>query len=85
VAAAPHGNYELTLAGEPHGGADVGDAGAARDEQGAAVDGTVPDPASGFVPRIACADQLASELSREGGEGGVVQDRGVAMVGVEQG
>ena len=83
MAAAAHGDYELPLAGEPHGGPDVGDAGAARDEHGAAVDGTVPDSAGGLVRRIACADQLAAELSREVGEGGVVQHRGVAMVGVE--
>jgi hypothetical protein len=85
VAAAAHGDYELPLAGEPQGGPDVGDAGAARDERGAAVDGTVPDSTGGLVLRIACADQLAAELSREVGEGGVVQHRGAAMVGVEHG
>jgi len=85
VAAAAHGDYEVPLAGEPHGGPDVGDAGAARDERWSAVDGTVPDAAGGLVWRIACADQLPTELSREVGKGGVVQHRGVAMVGVEKG
>jgi hypothetical protein len=85
VAAAAHGDDELPLAGEPHGGPDVGDAGAARDEHGAAVDGTVPDSAGDLVLRIACADQLAAKLSRELGEGSVVQHRDVAKVGVEHG
>jgi hypothetical protein len=85
VAAAAHREYELPLAGEPHGGPDVGDAGAAGNERGAAVDGAVPDSAGGLVRRIACTDQLAAELSREVGEGGIVQDRGVTIVGVEHG
>ncbi len=85
VAAAAHGDDELPLAREPHGGPDVGDPSTACDEGGAAVDGPVPDAAGGFVRPIACADQLPPELSREAGEGGVVQHRSIAMVGVEHG
>jgi hypothetical protein len=85
VAAAAHGDQELPLAGEPQDGPDVGNTGAARDERGAAVDRTVPDSAGSLVRRIACANQLAAELSRELRESGVVQHGSVSRVGVEHG
>ena len=63
----------LLLAGEVHGGDDVGDVGASRDEAGPAVDHRVVDLASLVVLRVAGLDELPAQAALERGNGGVSQ------------
>jgi hypothetical protein len=84
VAAASHRDAEIALAREPDGGLDIGDAGAARDERGMAIDRAVPDAARGVVLRVAGTDQLAAEVSRQVGEDRIVESGGVATLGLER-
>jgi hypothetical protein len=62
---------------------DVGGAGAARDEPGMTIDGTVPDRAGGIVLRVTGADELSTEVSRQPGEGRIIDSGGVATFGRE--
>jgi hypothetical protein len=80
VASASDGHEEIALAREPDRRPDIGDAGAARDERGPAVDRAIPDATGSLVLRVAGPDQLAAELSGEVGECGITEHRG-AMVG----
>jgi hypothetical protein len=83
VAAASHGDEKIALAREVDGGLDVGGAGAARHERGMTIDRTVPDRASGVVLRLAGTDELSAEVSREVGEGRIVESGGVARLSPE--
>jgi hypothetical protein len=83
VAAASHGDEKITLARETDGGLDVGGAGAARDEPRMTIDRTVPDRASGVVPRVAGTDELSTEVSRQIGKGRIVESGDVATLSIE--
>ena len=83
MAAASHGDEKIALARETDGGPDVGGAGAARDEPGMTIDRTVPDRAGGVVLRVAGTDELSTEVSRQIGEGRIVESGGVATLSLE--
>jgi hypothetical protein len=83
VAAASHGDEKIALARETDGGPDIGDAGTARDEPGITIDRTVPDRAGGVVPRVPGTDELATEVSRQIGEGRIVESGGGARLSLE--
>ena len=60
VPAAPHGDLDAVLAGEPHAGDDVGGVAAAGDRGRVLVDHGVVDGARLVVPGIPRADQVAA-------------------------
>jgi hypothetical protein len=84
VAAASHGDEKIALARETDGRPDVSGAGAARDEPRMTIDRTVPDRASGVVLRVSGTDELSPEVSRQVGEGGIVESGDVATLGLER-
>jgi hypothetical protein len=47
------------------------------------IDGTVPDRAGGIVLRVTGADELSTEVSRQPGEGRIIDSGGVATFGRE--
>ena len=61
VAAAAHRDQQVVVAGEAHGADHVGDAAAADDQPGPAVDRGVPDRAGDVVARILGQDRAAGE------------------------
>jgi hypothetical protein len=83
VAAASHCYKQTALPRETNGGLDVGGAGAARHEPGMTIDRTVPDRAGAIVPRVAGTDELSAEVSRQVGEGRIVESGGVATLSLE--
>ena len=83
MAAASHGDEKIALARETDGSPDIGGAGAARDEPGMTIDRTVPDRSGGVVLRVAGTDQLSTEMSRQVGEGRIVESGGVATLSLE--
>jgi hypothetical protein len=83
VAAASHGDEKITRARETDGRPDVGGAGAPRDEPGMTIDRTVPDRAGGVVLRIAGTDELSTEVSRQVGEGYIVEGGRIATLSHE--
>jgi hypothetical protein len=84
VASASHGHEEIALAREPDRHPDIGDAGAARDERGTAVDRAIPDATGSLVLRVAGPDQLAAELAGEVGECRITEHGRGATVGLER-
>jgi hypothetical protein len=83
VAAASHCHKQTALPRETDGSLDVGGAGAARDEPGMTIDGTVPDRTGGVVLRVAGTDELSTEVSRQVGKGRIVESGGVARLSPE--
>jgi hypothetical protein len=47
------------------------------------IDGTVPDRSGWIVLRVAGADELSTEVSRQVGEGGIVESAGVSRPSLE--
>ena len=74
VAAAADGEQQALLAGEVHGGDDVGRVDRARDEARALVDHAVVERANGVVVRVGRADEPAAKSLLEGGDGLVVHE-----------
>jgi hypothetical protein len=83
VAAASHGDEKIALTRETDGGPDIGCAGAARDERGMTIDRTVPDRAGLVVPRVAGTDERSPEVSRQAGDGRIVESGGVGTLSLE--
>jgi hypothetical protein len=61
VAAAPHRDLEVMVAGITHGGCGVGGPAAPGDQSGAPIDGVVPHGSGRVVVGVVSGDQLASE------------------------
>src|SRR5205823_6039164 len=68
MASAAYGDQEAVRAGEVHRADHVGDAGAADDEVGAAVDHGVMDLACGIVTVVTGTDQRATQAGLELGD-----------------
>jgi len=47
------------------------------------IDRTVPDRAGGVVLRVVRTDELSTEVTRQLGDGRIVESRGVAMFNLE--
>src|SRR3954468_5854128 len=77
MAAAADRDFELLAARETQCRRDVGGSSALHDQRGMLVVGSVPESARVVVARIARADDVPAELSRELGDGGVAQNTGL--------
>jgi hypothetical protein len=64
VPATSHSDEEIALARETDCRADVGGAGAPRDEPGMAIDRTVPDRAGRVVLGVTSTDELSTKVWR---------------------
>jgi hypothetical protein len=60
VSPAPDGEDEFVLAGEVHGGDDVGHPGTAHDQRRVAVDHGVPELTDGVIVRVAGLEELTT-------------------------
>jgi hypothetical protein len=61
VAAAPYGDLQVVVAGEPHGDSRVCGPAALGDQSGTPVDSAVPDGSGSVVVGVVSGDQLAAE------------------------
>ena len=75
VAAAPDGDQQILLAGEPKSRGDVTDVGRPGDQRRVSVDEPVPDDPGGVVARVARTDDLAVETAVEVAQGPLRQRR----------
>src|SRR3954452_9823927 len=75
--AAADSDLELLAAREPQRRSNVGRAGALHDQGWMLVVCGVPESARFVVARVARADDVSAQLSRELGDGGVAQNAGL--------